>query len=145
MLFSLGRRIVYERETRTRKPTPKPDALSQWRTMEVQRKPRHMNGYCDLTLITIYQGLFLSPCNRFSKNPEKLTTVRACWLVSLFYRRDTFLVMSLPGPTVGKTTEGQKSTKRNMLLLAGYLLNVPVIVQCVSGTDLLGQLNEVPH
>ena len=38
MLFSLGRRIVYERETRTRKPTPKPDALSQWRTMEVQRK-----------------------------------------------------------------------------------------------------------
>ena len=44
MLFSLGRRIVYERETRTRKPTPKPDALSQWRTMEVQRKPRHMNG-----------------------------------------------------------------------------------------------------
>ena len=37
MLFSLGRRIVYERETRTRKPTPKPDALSQWRTMEVQR------------------------------------------------------------------------------------------------------------
>ena len=38
MLFSLGRRIVYERETRTRKPTPKPDSLSQWRTMEVQRK-----------------------------------------------------------------------------------------------------------
>ena len=37
MLFSLGRRIVYERETRTRKPTTKPDALSQWRTMEVQR------------------------------------------------------------------------------------------------------------
>ena len=37
MLFSLGRRIVYERETRTRKPTPKPVALSQWRTMEVQR------------------------------------------------------------------------------------------------------------
>ena len=36
MLFSLGWRIVYERETRTRKPTPKPDALSQWRTMEVQ-------------------------------------------------------------------------------------------------------------
>ena len=35
MLFSLGRWIVYERETRTRKP--KPDALSQWRTMEVQR------------------------------------------------------------------------------------------------------------
>ena len=31
------RRIVYERETRTRKPKPKPDALSQWRTMEVQR------------------------------------------------------------------------------------------------------------
>ena len=37
MLFSLGRRIVYERETRTRKLTPKPDALSQWRTMKVQR------------------------------------------------------------------------------------------------------------
>ena len=37
MLFSLGRRIVYERETRTRKPMPKRDALSQWRTMEVQR------------------------------------------------------------------------------------------------------------
>ena len=37
MLFSLGRRIVYGRETRTRKSTPKPDALSQWRTMEVQR------------------------------------------------------------------------------------------------------------
>ena len=36
-LFSLGRRIVYERETRTRKPKPKPDALSQWRTMEEQR------------------------------------------------------------------------------------------------------------
>ena len=36
MLFSLGRRIVYKRETRTRKPTPKPDALSQWRTMKVQ-------------------------------------------------------------------------------------------------------------
>ena len=37
MLFSLCRRIVYEMETRTRKPTPKPDAQSQWRTMEVQR------------------------------------------------------------------------------------------------------------
>ena len=37
MLFSLGRRIVYERETRTRKPTPKPDAPSHWRKMEVQR------------------------------------------------------------------------------------------------------------
>ena len=37
MLFSLGRRIVYERETLTRKPTPKPDALSQWRTTEVER------------------------------------------------------------------------------------------------------------
>ena len=36
MLFSLGRQIVYERETRTRKPKLKPDALSQWRTMEVQ-------------------------------------------------------------------------------------------------------------
>ena len=36
MLFSLGLRIVYERETWTRKPKPKPDALSQWRTMEVQ-------------------------------------------------------------------------------------------------------------
>ena len=37
MLSILGRRIVYERETRTRKPKPKQDALSQWRTMEVQR------------------------------------------------------------------------------------------------------------
>ena len=37
MLFSLSRRIVYESETRTSKPTPKPDALSQWRTMEMQR------------------------------------------------------------------------------------------------------------
>ena len=37
MLFSLGRRIVYERETRTKNPKPKPDALSQWRTMEEQR------------------------------------------------------------------------------------------------------------
>ena len=37
MFFSLGWQIVYERETRTRKPTLKPDALSQWRTMEVQR------------------------------------------------------------------------------------------------------------
>ena len=36
MLFRLGRWIVYERETRTRKPTPKLDALSQWYTMEVQ-------------------------------------------------------------------------------------------------------------
>ena len=36
MLFSLGRRI-YERETRTRKPAPKSDVQSQWRTMEVQR------------------------------------------------------------------------------------------------------------
>ena len=37
MFFSPGRRIFYERETRTTKPTSKPDALSQWRTMEVQR------------------------------------------------------------------------------------------------------------
>ena len=34
MLFSLGQQIVYKREIRTRKP---PDALTQWRTMEVQR------------------------------------------------------------------------------------------------------------
>ena len=37
MLFSFGRRIIFEKETWTRKPTPKPDALSQWCTMEVQR------------------------------------------------------------------------------------------------------------
>ena len=41
MLFSLGRRIVYKRETRTRKPKAKPDALSQWRTMEAQRTTSH--------------------------------------------------------------------------------------------------------
>ena len=35
-LFSLGRWIVYKKETCTRKPTPKSDAKSQWRKMEEQ-------------------------------------------------------------------------------------------------------------